>query len=99
MNSTDRDVVITGIGLTSPIGRNAEETWDSIKALKRAAGFLRTRLGQELRMRSVPQLHFEHDDSVETGQRMDQLIDKAIGTDQSIEKDTSAGIPDPDIEK
>jgi hypothetical protein len=50
-------------------------------------------------MRSVPQLHFEHDDSVETGQRMDQLIDKAIGTDQSIEKDTSAGIPDPDIEK
>jgi ribosome-binding factor A len=78
---------------------NSEHAADSIKALKRAAGFLRTRLGQELRMRSVPQLHFEHDDSVETGQRMDQLIDKAIGTDQSIEKDTSAGIPDPDIEK
>lgn len=60
---------------------NSEEASTSIKALKRAAGFLRTRLGQELRMRSVPQLHFVHDSSVETGQRMDDLIAKAVNTD------------------
>lgn len=54
---------------------------DSIKALNNAAGFIRGRLGQEMRMRSVPQLHFHHDASVETGQRMDQLIEQARSSD------------------
>ena len=48
----------------------------SMAALKRAAGFLRSRLGQVMRIRSVPELHFVHDASVETGQRMDELIAK-----------------------
>jgi len=54
----------------------------SLKALKRAKGFLRTRLGQEMRIRSVPELHFHHDASVETGQRMDSLIEKAVASDR-----------------
>jgi len=53
----------------------------SLKALRRAAGFLRRRLAQEMRMRNVPELHFHHDDSVETGQRMDALIDEAVSSD------------------
>ena len=66
---------------------NTDEARVSIKALKRAAGFLRTRLGQELRMRNVPQLHFLHDDSVETGQRMDSLIEQAVKSDQDTMQD------------
>jgi ribosome-binding factor A len=54
----------------------------SLKALKRAAGYLRRRLGQEMHIRSVPELHFEHDASVETGQRMDSLIDAALASDR-----------------
>jgi ribosome-binding factor A len=54
---------------------------DSIRALNKAAGFLRGRLGQEMRIRSVPELSFRHDDSVETGQRMDQLIERAVAAD------------------
>ncbi len=54
---------------------------DSIRALNKAAGFLRGRLGQEMRIRSVPELSFRHDDSVETGQRMDQLIEQAVAAD------------------
>ena len=69
---------------------NTDEAKVSIKALKRAAGFLRTRLGQELRMRNVPQLHFLHDDSVETGQRMDSLIDQAVKSDQDAMQDDPA---------
>jgi ribosome-binding factor A len=69
---------------------NTEQAKVSIKALKRAAGFLRTRLGQELSMRSVPQLHFQHDDSVETGQRMDSLIDRAVKVDQDASQDDPA---------
>lgn len=56
---------------------------DSIRALKRAAGFLRSRLGQELRMRNIPQLHFTHDDSVEKGQHMDELIEAAVQSDRA----------------
>ena len=45
----------------------AEKAPASIRALQRAAGFLRSRLGQRMRIRNVPELHFRHDDSVETG--------------------------------
>ncbi len=54
----------------------------SLQALKRAAGFLRSRLGREMRIRSVPELHFHHDASVETGQRMDSLIEAAVASDR-----------------
>jgi len=58
-----------------------EKAVSSVKALNRAAGYLRRRLGQEMRIRSVPELHFQHDASVETGQRMDNLIDTAVASD------------------
>ena len=65
----------------------SDKAQSSLKALKRAAGFLRSRLGQEMRIRSVPELHFHHDDSVETGQRMDRLIEKAVAIDSEHEQD------------
>ena len=58
-----------------------EKAVSSVKALNRAAGYLRRRLGQEMRIRSVPELHFQHDASVETGERMDSLIDAAVASD------------------
>ena len=60
-----------------------EKAVSSVKALNRAAGYLRRRLGQEMRIRSVPELHFQHDASVETGQRMDSLIDTAVASDHN----------------
>jgi len=58
-----------------------EKAAGSIKALNKAAGYLRSQLGQAMRIRSVPQLHFVHDASVETGQRMDSLIEEALASD------------------
>ena len=78
---------------------NTERAAQSIKALKKAAGFLRTRLGHELRMRTVPQLHFLHDDSVETGQQMDRLIDEAVEADRSTEPGISATTADSEPEE
>jgi ribosome-binding factor A len=57
----------------------------SLRALRRAAGFLRSRLGQEMRIRNVPELHFLHDSSVETGERMDRLIAEAVAADASAD--------------
>ncbi|MEJ2385427.1 MAG: 30S ribosome-binding factor RbfA [Xanthomonadales bacterium] len=59
----------------------------SIEALNQAAGFLRRRLGQEMRIRSVPELHFHHDASVETGRRMDELIESAVSSDRHADED------------
>lgn len=64
-----------------------ESAVTSIKALKRAAGFLRSRLCSELKMRNVPQLHFLHDDSVETGQRLDSLIEQAVQSNHTGEEE------------
>jgi ribosome-binding factor A len=59
-----------------------EKAEESLKALRRASTFLRHRLGQELRLRHVPELHFVHDDSVEKGSQIDELIAKALHADK-----------------
>jgi ribosome-binding factor A len=48
--------------------------------LNNAAGFLRHELGRRMTMRGIPQLHFVHDQSVERGMQLSQLIDEAVGT-------------------
>jgi len=48
------------------------------EGLSRAAGFLRSQLAHRLSTRSVPELHFEHDESVERGMRLSRLIDEAV---------------------
>lgn len=48
------------------------------EGLGRAAGFLRSALAHRLTTRKVPELHFEHDESVERGVRLSKLIDEAV---------------------
>ncbi|MFO0522840.1 MAG: ribosome-binding factor A [bacterium] len=50
---------------------------ETLAGLQRAAGFLRAQLGHRLLLRSVPQLHFTYDESVERGVRLSRLIDQA----------------------
>ncbi|MEJ8568482.1 30S ribosome-binding factor RbfA [Elongatibacter sediminis] len=64
---------------------DSERAASTLEALQRASGYLRRRLGQEMRIRAVPELHFHHDASVETGRRMDQLIEQAIASDRSAD--------------
>lgn len=61
----------------------SEKAAETLEALQRKAPWLRHRLSQEMRLRSVPELHFHHDSSVETGQRMDGLIEAALASDRS----------------
>jgi len=73
-----------------------EKATTSIKALRRASAFLRRRLGQELRLRHVPELHFMHDDSVEQGSHIDELIAKALHADKDGMEGTLADAEEPD---
>lgn len=54
-----------------------------LEGLERAAGFLRRRLGAEIKVRHVPELRFRHDDSAEQGARISRLIDGALRSDDS----------------
>ena len=51
---------------------------DAREGVQRAAGFLRSGLAHRLSTRSVPELHFEHDVSVERGARLAKLIEEAV---------------------
>ena len=62
---------------------------DSIQALTHAAGFLRSRLAQTLKLRTVPELHFVYDASVERGVRLSKLIDEAVQTGSGPEPEPS----------
>ncbi len=53
------------------------------KGLENATGFLRAKLGQAIKVRHVPELRFEHDDSAAEGQRISDLIDDALKSDAS----------------
>lgn len=52
------------------------------QALNHAAGFLRHLVGQQMRLRIVPQLVFRYDEAADRGVRLSALIDKAVAEDE-----------------
>ena len=54
----------------------------AVKALNHAAGKLRHELGVRLRLRYVPQLHFSADLALREGDRIAQIIRKAVAEDR-----------------
>ncbi|MGA0024692.1 MAG: 30S ribosome-binding factor RbfA [Burkholderiales bacterium] len=59
------------------------------RALEHAAGFLRSTLAKRIKLRTVPQLHFHYDVSVERGVRLSKLIDAAVAGASSDDKKRS----------
>ncbi len=53
-----------------------DERQSAIRALRRAAGFIRGRLGRRLRLKRTPELHFELYRGAEHAERIDQLLSK-----------------------
>ncbi|MDX1915653.1 MAG: 30S ribosome-binding factor RbfA [Methylophilus sp.] len=51
------------------------------QGLEKSAGFLRTQVAKRMLLRTVPQLHFVYDDSIDNGMKMAQLIDAALASD------------------
>jgi len=63
-----------------------EEKQSSMVALENAKGFIRSNLGQRVRLRIVPELVFKIDNSIERGTRILELI---IDANRSMHKDVS----------
>lgn len=55
---------------------------EAIDGLDSAAGYIRRTLGRELRLRRIPELRFEADRTLESAQRIEALLDQALGSDE-----------------
>ncbi|MDH1212401.1 30S ribosome-binding factor RbfA [Pseudomonas chengduensis] len=86
-------VTITAVDVSRDIGHakvfitvmgqdDAEAIKESLKVLNDAAGFLRMQLGKAMKLRSVPQLHFHYDESVQRGAHLSALIERAVAEDR-----------------
>src|SRR5215467_10851596 len=75
-------VTVTGVE-TSPDLRHAhvyvsvlgddEQKSAALEGLRSSAGFLQSKVGQELRMKRTPTLEFRYDDSIDRGMRISEL--------------------------
>ncbi|MCL4152585.1 UNVERIFIED_CONTAM: hypothetical protein GTU68_047781 [Idotea baltica] len=54
---------------------------ERIEALNKASGFLRSLVGNEIQMRTVPRFHFIHDETVYKAESISKLIDQALESD------------------
>jgi len=74
----------------SVIGQPGERT-TTIAALRRAMPFVRRELGRTLRLKRIPDLHVQLDDTAERGTRVLQLLDE-LGTGRAdVEAELPAG--------
>jgi ribosome-binding factor A len=64
----------------SSVGGQEKET-QILGALNSASGFLRSELAKNIRLRRMPELHFQWDNSIEKGDRILRLIDEVTGHD------------------
>ncbi len=55
-----------------------EKKDETMHALQRAAGFLRSQLAQRMKLYTTPELRFAYDESIERGDRLSQLIDSVV---------------------
>lgn len=47
---------------------------ETLKGLAKAKGFIRSELGNRIRLRKTPEIHFEFDESIDYGNRIETLI-------------------------
>ncbi|MFQ6006430.1 MAG: 30S ribosome-binding factor RbfA [Woeseia sp.] len=85
-----KGVSLTSVELTRDLGiarvhfslLNPEHDPEPVlRGLQRATGFLRAKLGSALKVRHVPELRFQHDDSVAHGIEISRLIENASNAD------------------
>jgi len=72
------------------LNADSSERAETDKALKNAAGFLRRKLAPRLNTRSVPELRFYYDDSIERGAHMSALIDQAVSSNSTSDDQSTA---------
>ena len=55
---------------------NQEKKEDTLKALNKAASFIRGELAKKIEIRNIPELKFYYDESISYGEKIDKIIDE-----------------------
>lgn len=53
-----------------------EERKNTLKALEKASGFIRSEVGKRVRMKHIPEILFRFDESIERGARIFELLNE-----------------------
>jgi ribosome-binding factor A len=78
-------VEVTGDMAHAKVFYSAAKSSQSLQnGLEKSAGFLRTQVAKRMLLRTVPQLHFVYDESIDVGIKMAQLIDAARASDDKL---------------
>jgi ribosome-binding factor A len=51
-----------------------EQKQNTLKALAKAKGFIRSEIGQRIRLRKTPEIYFEMDETIDYGNRIEALL-------------------------
>ena len=86
-----RDAILTKVNVTKDLGHAKvfytlikPETKDEVQtALESVGGQLRSMLGKEMHLRTIPELHFVYDDSEAKARAMDELLDRVAAMDSA----------------
>ncbi|PZD93365.1 30S ribosome-binding factor RbfA [Paenibacillus sambharensis] len=76
-------ITVTGVDVTSDLSQariylsvlgSDEQKENTLKALAKGSGFIRSELGKRIRLRHTPELEFRFDSSIEYGSRIESLL-------------------------
>ena len=65
---------------------NAKNTDQTIEALQKSSGFIRSQIAKRINLRITPELIFELDDSMEYGEKIDNIIKEINKQDEEFKK-------------
>lgn len=92
-----RDLTVTAVDISpdlreakvfiTKLGVQEQHAEEILAPLRRAAGFLRGRLGKHVELKRVPALRFFYDSSIERGVELTQKIDEIVRRDRARHKD------------
>ncbi len=79
-----KDLAHARVFYTSMDADSTEAATEITETLNRAAGYMRSQLSRDSRLRMVPKLRFFYDSSVGRGRHLEELIEKAVTADRKV---------------
>ncbi|GIO29956.1 MULTISPECIES: 30S ribosome-binding factor RbfA [Paenibacillus] len=85
-------LTVTGVDVTNDLSQakvylsvlgDEEQKENSLKALEKANGFLRSELGKRIRLRHIPELIFKFDESIAYGSKIEKLLGEISKNDSN----------------
>ncbi|KGQ69842.1 ribosome-binding factor A [Chelonobacter oris] len=86
-----RDLVYAKVFVTFLFDQDEQAVKQGMDGLHKASGYIRSLLGKAMRLRIVPELRFEYDNSLVEGMRMSNLVSQVLNEDKAKHKTDESG--------